>query len=76
MNFMNELCVNESGVISALLCKGALRRRFLDIGLFKGSKVKKVSTSPLGDPSCYLINGTMVAIRRKDAAKVGINKTK
>ncbi len=73
MKHIEELDLNEIGTVKALLCKGEMHRRFLDIGLCRGTKVRKVSVSPMGDPSCYLINGTMVAIRKCDAMKVGID---
>ena len=67
---MSELQVGEYGTVSELWAKRADRRRFLDLGIFPGARIKKISASPLGDPSCYMINGTLIALRDRDAGKV------
>ena len=55
------------------VCEGGkTKRRFFDIGLFPGASVKRVSKSPLGDPSCYMINGILIAIRDRDTEKIKV----
>ena len=64
------LNVGEQGIVKELLCVGALRRRFLDIGLIPGTSVFCSGKSPLGDPSAYVIRGKHIAIRKADAEKI------
>ena len=71
---MDKLRVGEAARVRSVSCSGAMRRRFFDLGIIEGATVKKVSKSPLGDPSCYLVNGAMVAIRNVDAKKVSVEK--
>ena len=72
MRKMKELALSESARVVGMSCRGALLRRFLDLGIYSGAKVVKISKSPLGDPSCYMISGIAVAIRDVDAASVFI----
>lgn len=67
---LSELSVGESCLVVCLLSEGSMRRRFLDIGICPGTRVLCVGRSPLGDPSAFLVRGTEVAIRRKDAANI------
>lgn len=62
----------EQAIVTGLAGEGAMRRRFLDIGLIPGTLVKCVGRSPGGDPSAYYIRGAVVAIRRIDSATVMI----
>jgi Fe2+ transport system protein FeoA len=67
---IDKLSVGEAGTVSALLSNDSMRRRFFDLGICEGARIKKISVSPMGDPSCYLVCGTMVAIRHRDASGV------
>lgn len=40
------------------------------MGVVKGTRIKCVLRSPLGDPSAYKIRGAVVAIRGEDASNV------
>lgn len=73
---LDELCVGERAVVSALDTKGAMRRRLLDIGLCQGARVECVGRSPLGDPSAYLVRGAVIAIRAADCRGVIVKKYK
>lgn len=64
------LPVGERAVVEELTTTGAMRRRFLDIGLCGGTTVKCVGRSPMGDPSAYLIRGAVIAIRSRDCRGV------
>lgn len=48
-----------------------MRRRLTDLGLIAGTKVTCLGKSPAGDPAAYLIRGTVIALRKGDAAAVG-----
>ena len=45
----------------------ALRRRLLDLGITKGTKLTLVRTAPLGDPLEFSLRGYALTIRRSDA---------
>lgn len=64
---LNELPLNTVGIIDELNCNGNTRRRLLDLGLVKGTKITPVFKSPSGDPTAYEIRKTLIALRKKDS---------
>lgn len=65
-----ELAVGERGEVVRLECKGAMRRRLLDMGFSTGVCVEKIGDSPSFDPSAYLVRGAVIALRKKDSADI------
>ena len=53
-----------------LTSTGTMRRRMLDLGLIKGTKIKPVQKSPAGDPTAYYIRGAVIALRKEDASQI------
>ncbi len=49
-------------------------RRMWDMGLVEGTTVQSLFRSPLGDPTAYLVRGAVIALRKKDAARVLIEE--
>ena len=69
MNFMkrlNELFINEEGVIKKVVAPSNIKNRLIDIGFVKGTKIKKVLVSPGRDMVAYDIKGALIAIRKDD----------
>ncbi|MCR4943928.1 MAG: ferrous iron transport protein A [Clostridium sp.] len=52
--------------------EGELRRRFFDLGIIEGTKIEVLYRSPFGDPTAYLIRGTVIAIREEDSEKISV----
>ena len=48
-------------------CRGALRRRLMDLGFVKGSSVSIDMKSPMGNPVAYVVRGTAIALRNDQA---------
>lgn len=53
-----------------LLVTGTIRRRLLDLGLIKGTKIVPVLISPSKDPRAFEVRGSLIAIRKEDANKI------
>lgn len=72
--FLDELAMGRRGRVLGLstACRGAERRRLLDLGFVPGSVVEAMLGSPLGDPTGYLVRGALVALRREQARHVRI----
>lgn len=51
----------------AATCRGAQRRRLLDLGVVPGTLVTHELTGPGGDPTAYRIRGALIALRREQA---------
>ena len=72
MKTLKELNVGESGRIAKVGTVGALKQRFMDMGITKGTEVKVVKIAPLGDPIDIEIRGYHLSIRKSDADKIQI----
>jgi len=53
-------------------CRGAERRRLLDLGFVPGTVVLAELASPGGDPTAYRVRETSVALRREQASLIRI----
>lgn len=56
-------------------CRGANRRRLLDLGVLPGTDVEVDLESPLKDPIAYRVRNTSIALRNSLADLILINKT-
>ena len=72
---LNDIRPGQSAVVRELRCTGAMRRRLLDIGLIRNTRVQCVGRSPGGDPSAYLIRGAVIAIRAEDCRDILISES-
>ncbi|HYG35582.1 MAG TPA: FeoA family protein, partial [Clostridia bacterium] len=63
-------CAKVKGLSPA--CRGAERRRLLDLGFVAGTKVEVEMVSPGGDPTAYRVRGTLVALRREQAGLIRV----
>ena len=63
---LNEINPGQKAVVRELRSTGSMRRRLLDIGLIKNTRVECIGRSPGGDPSAFLIRGAVIAIRSED----------
>ncbi len=72
--YMNELTPSQEGIVIKIHARDEILRRFFDLGLVEGTKIKCIGTSPFGDPSAYLIRGAVIAIRADDCQGIIIKK--
>lgn len=71
---LNELPLNTVGIIDELNCNGNIRRRLLDLGLVKGTKITPVFKSPSGDPTAFEIRKTLIALRKEDSKLINLKE--
>lgn len=64
----------QRAVIKELKADNSIHRRFLDIGLVRGTKVECVGRSPAGSPSAFLIRGAVIAIRLEDCRNIIVDR--
>ena len=67
---LSKLKRGESAFIESINTEPSMYRRLLDLGLTKGIKITCLMTSPFGDPKAYLIRGTVIGLRNKDAKNI------
>ena len=67
---IDDLKIGQSGTINRVGGEGALRFRFLDMGLIPGTAVKLQKIAPMGDPIQIQVRGYELTIRREDARQI------
>jgi DtxR family transcriptional regulator, Mn-dependent transcriptional regulator len=75
---LNQLKKGETAKVLRISneCRGAQRRRLLDLGVVPGSTVRLRLSSPLEDPKAYEVKGSLIALRKEQAAMILIKKEK
>ena len=56
-------------------CRGAERRRMMDLGIVPGTEVRAELEGPGGDPTGYRIRGAVIALRRQQAERIQVERT-
>jgi DtxR family Mn-dependent transcriptional regulator len=51
-------------------CRGAQRRRLMDMGIVPGTRIEPELDSLTGDPVAYKVRGTLVALRKQQADQI------
>lgn len=72
MTTLKDVKVGESAVVTGLTGAGALKRRIMDMGLTKGTRVHVRKLAPLGDPIELTVRGYELSIRKDEAALVEV----
>lgn len=70
LKYLNEIKPGEHATVAGIAVTDSLRRRLADLGLIPGTTVECVGVSPAGDPSAYLIRGSVIALRRRDCGGI------
>jgi DtxR family Mn-dependent transcriptional regulator len=53
-------------------CQGFTRRRLLDLGMTPGARLQVEMRNFFGDPRAYRVRGTLIALRREQAAQIWV----
>lgn len=69
---LDKLPVGQEAVITRVGGEGALRCRFLDIGLIPKTRVLVRKTAPMGDPLELRLRGYTLTIRKSDAQQIEV----
>lgn len=72
--YLDELELGQEGRILEIKCKENVKRRLLDLGIVKGTKITPILKSPLGDPRAYEIRGSIIAIRKEDTRLIKVER--
>ena len=75
---LTTIQANEQAIIVGLSpsCRGALRRRLMDLGFVKGSRIAIDMKSPMGNPVAYVVRGTAIALRHDQAQYILIQNVR
>ncbi len=73
---LSSLATGEKASVTGISseCRGANRRRLLDLGFIKGTTVQTEYPGPMKNPRAYLIRNTLIALRNDQAELILIEK--
>ncbi len=72
MTSLKEVPVGSTVTIKKLHGQGATKKRIMDMGLIKGSRVKVTKVAPLGDPIELTVRGYELSIRKAEAELIEV----
>lgn len=72
MRTLKEVQPGETVSVAKLNGSGALRRRIMDMGITRGTKVFVRKVAPLGDPIEITVRGYELSIRKDEAQNIDV----
>jgi len=71
-----ELRPGERAIVTgiAATCPDGERRRLMELGFFPGTEVEATLESPLGDPVAYRVRQMTIALRRRQAELIKVQR--
>ena len=72
MKTLKDVKVGETATIVKLHGEGATKRRIMDMGLTKGTKVYVRKVAPLGDPMELTVRNYELSVRKADAEMIEV----
>jgi len=57
-------------IVEKISCTGGLKRRIMDMGITKGTKILVRKLAPLGDPIELTVRGYELSLRKSDAENI------
>ncbi len=64
---LTEIEIGQAAVIVKVNGAGAARRRMIDMGMTKGSRVEVIRKAPMGDPVEFRVKGYHLTLRKAEA---------
>lgn len=72
MKTLRQVKVGETVTVVKLHGEGAVKRRIMDMGLTKGTKVYVRKVAPLGDPMELTVRNYELSVRKADAEMIEV----
>ena len=72
MKTLKEVPVGQTVTVTKLNGEGAIKRRIMDMGITKGTKVHVRKLAPLGDPIEITVRGYELSLRKADCEMVEV----
>ena len=71
---LRDVKVGESAVVVKIHGEGAIKRRLMDMGLTRHTKVYLRKVAPLGDPIEISLRGYELTLRKSEAQMISVVK--
>ena len=72
MKTLKDVQVGETVTVAKLHGEGPVKRRIMDMGLTKGTKVYVRKVAPLGDPMELTVRNYVLSVRKADAEMIEV----
>ena len=72
MKTLKDVQVGETVTVAKLHGEGPVKRRIMDMGLTKGTKVYVRKVAPLGDPMELTVRNYELNVRKADAGMIEV----
>ena len=72
---LSDAAIGETVKTARLEGEGALRRRLMDMGIIKGTKINVKKAAPLGDPIEVRVRGYELSLRKSEAESIVLEET-
>lgn len=72
MKTLRDVKVGETVSVVKLHGEGAIKRRIMDMGITKGTKVYVRKVAPFGDPVEVTVRGYELSLRKEDAEMIEV----
>ena len=72
MKTQRDVQVGETVTVAKLHGEGPVKRRIMDMGLTKGTKVYVRKVAPLGDPMELTVRNYELSVRKADAEMIEV----
>lgn len=72
MTSLRDVKVGDACTVSKLNGTGAIKRRIMDMGITKGTKIYVRKVAPLGDPIEVTVRGYELSLRKDEASCVEV----
>ncbi len=69
---ISQLIPGQSGRVTRIEGKGAVRQRLLDMGILRDSQIEIERVGPTGDPVWIKCSGSQLALRRNEADAIRV----
>lgn len=73
MKSLRDVKMGTEAKVNSVECEEGIKRRILDLGIIKGTKIKPVFKSPLGDPVAYEVRGSLISLREEESRKIQVD---
>jgi len=71
---LSDLKPNQIATVKAIEEAGQAKRRIMEMGLVRGSRIRVICRAPLGDPIEVEVRDYKLSLRRRDAENIIITE--
>jgi len=72
MKTLKDTKIGETITVKRIGGEGAIKRRIMDMGITKGTKIYVRKVAPLGDPVEITVRGYELSLRKVDAEMIEV----